>query len=103
MTEDYQGGIWAGSSNHCLLYMDDGEEAVKPIPNAKLGTIEFNSPEYPKAYQPDNLITSLYADSTNTLWFTTPFGVYKYNYKKETFKIIKEYKGQGIYLKLLYR
>ncbi len=97
MTEDYQGGIWAGSSNHGLMYMAAGEEAFKPIPNEKLGNIEFNSPEYPKAYQPDNLITSLYADSTNTLWFTTPFGVYKYNYKKETFKIIKEYKGQGNY------
>jgi signal transduction histidine kinase/ligand-binding sensor domain-containing protein len=95
MTEDNQGGIWVGSSNHGLMYQSPGEEVFKPIPNDKLGNIEFNSPDYPKAYQPDNLITALYADSTNTLWFTTPFGVYKYNYITETFKIIKEYKGQG--------
>ncbi len=83
ITEDLKGGMWFGSTAYGLMYRPINETAFKPIPKELLGGFDFVDSE--------NFITSLYSDSTNTLWITTRNGVYKYNPKFGTVKTIVAY------------
>ena len=81
--EDLEGTLWLGSVSNGLMRQGKNETAFKPVPAEKLSGFDFINPE--------NLITALYADSTNTLWITTRSGVYKYNINTGFFKTLKEY------------
>ncbi len=83
ITEDLKGDLWFASGNYGLMRQAKNETAFKPVPKEKFGNFSFVDPE--------NSITALYADSTNTLWITTRSGVYKYNPEAGIFKTLKEY------------
>ncbi|MEO5976900.1 MAG: two-component regulator propeller domain-containing protein [Chryseolinea sp.] len=82
VAEDGKGGIWAGSGGYGLLHRAKGERGFKQVP---LKGIKLNDPNN------GSLVTALFFDKENILWFTTRRGVYKYNPETEDLRVIKEY------------
>ena len=85
ITEDTNGKIWIGSRLHGLVYYDEKDSSLVPAKIAP-NSINFTLPE--------NHITNLYSDITNTLWITTLSGIYKYNQLNNELRVIKEYHEQ---------
>ncbi|MEX2603001.1 MAG: two-component regulator propeller domain-containing protein, partial [Gracilimonas sp.] len=83
LTEDDFGNIWSGSREHGLYFLPPGDSLFRKAPIAPSTTIDFSEGYYH--------ITSLYSDSTNTLWITTRNGVYKYYPETGEIKTITEY------------
>ena len=85
ITEDLKGGIWFGSSAYGLMHLPKNETAFKPVPSNQLEGFNFSESE--------NIITSLYSDSSSILWITTRDGIYKYNPETGIMLSIKQYDG----------
>lgn len=83
LAEDLNGNMWLGTLSYGLMKKAKNEKVFKPISSEKIGNVNFVNQE--------NIITALYADSTNTLWITTRSGVYKFNPYTGDFKTLKEY------------
>lgn len=77
-----QSGLWAGSGVSGLLHKATGENTFKSVPANILG-FDFT--------KESTIITSLYADSANTVWITTRTGVYRYYPQLQQLKILREY------------
>jgi signal transduction histidine kinase/ligand-binding sensor domain-containing protein len=86
LTEDPKGDLWLASRSYGLMRQAKNENAFKPVGSENFGGFNFVNPE--------NGITALYADSTQTLWITTRSGVYKFNPATNSFKTLKEYEPQ---------
>lgn len=83
VVEDLHGNLWLGSSNYGLMRMAKSENSFKSITSENFGGFDFT--------QNNNTITSIYADTTNTLWITTRAGVHKYNTETGAFKTLITY------------
>ncbi|MEX2565659.1 MAG: two-component regulator propeller domain-containing protein, partial [Cyclobacteriaceae bacterium] len=83
LAEDDLGNIWSGSREYGLYFLPPGDSLFRKAPISPSTNINFS--------EDFNHITSMYSDSTNTLWLTTRNGVYKYYPETGVVNTIKEY------------
>lgn len=86
-TKDKDDGIYMGAQNLGLFYKSKTDSTLQPI-KFEADSVDFT--------QTNNTITSLYADSTNTIWITTRTGVYKFYHDKAILKTIKTYSSNFV-------
>lgn len=84
VAEDLNGNLWLATRSYGLMRKAKDENVFRPYSFENIGGINLENPE--------NGITALYADNTNTLWITTRSGVYKFNPYTGVFKTLIEYK-----------
>ncbi|MHA7130667.1 sensor histidine kinase [Algoriphagus namhaensis] len=80
--EDRDGGIWAGSGTHGLIYLPKGASEFSPI--------KFDIENTLNSFE--NTISELYQDKDGILWITSRQGVYKYDIANNKLREIINYK-----------
>ena len=84
MIEDINNKLWIGSMRYGLMWYDENENIFR---QAEI----ISEDEDGDFTTRENIITSLYSDSSGVLWITTRSGIYKYNPGLKELKTIKKY------------
>jgi|GEM_PF-4256106 len=72
--QDYRGNIWIGTSRGVMYYMPEADSIVNPSLDAEI------KPEIV-----DVSCNTIFSDSKNRLWFGTEYGLFQYDFDKNTF------------------